>query len=109
MDVISDGLRFKGEDIPERKEIKNVSSNLAERWFDMGFAHPKPINKDGYETATKPDAEKKSKNSDDEDDTDTKIKETEYPKHTGSGWYELSNGEKVQGREEAIKSEKELG
>lgn len=32
----------------------------------------------------------------------------EYPKHTGGGWYELSNGEKVQGKEEAIKAEQEL-
>lgn len=31
----------------------------------------------------------------------------EFPKHTGGGWYELSNGEKVQGKEEAEKAEKE--
>ena len=32
--------------------------------------------------------------------------ETEqYPKHVGGGWYELSNGERVQGKEEAIKKE----
>lgn len=29
----------------------------------------------------------------------------EYPKHTGGGWYELSNGEKVQGKEEAEEKE----
>ena len=29
-----------------------------------------------------------------------------FPKHTGGGWYELSNGEKVQGKEEAEKAEK---
>lgn len=28
-----------------------------------------------------------------------------YPIHTGGGWYELSNGEKVQGKEEAEKLE----
>ena len=28
-----------------------------------------------------------------------------YPKHIGGGWYELSNGEKVQGKEEAEKLE----
>lgn len=32
-----------------------------------------------------------------------------YPKHTGGGWYELSNGEKVQGKDEAIAAEKKLG
>jgi hypothetical protein len=31
-----------------------------------------------------------------------------FPKHTGGGWYELSNGEKVQGKEEAETAEKEL-
>lgn len=29
----------------------------------------------------------------------------QYPHHTGGGWYELSNGEKVQGKEEAEKLE----
>ena len=33
-----------------------------------------------------------------------------YPKRTGpdSTWYELSNGEKVQGKDNAIQAEKEL-
>lgn len=29
----------------------------------------------------------------------------DFPKHVGGGWYELSNGEKVQGKEEAEKLE----
>ena len=29
----------------------------------------------------------------------------QYPKHVGGGWYELSNGERVQGKEEAEKLE----
>jgi len=28
--------------------------------------------------------------------------ESEFPKHTGGGWYELSDGQKIQGKEEAI-------
>ena len=28
-----------------------------------------------------------------------------FPKHVGGGWYELSNGKRVQGKEEAIKKE----
>lgn len=32
----------------------------------------------------------------------------DYPIHTHAGWYELSNGEKVRGKEEAIKAQKEL-
>jgi len=34
--------------------------------------------------------------------------ETEFPKHTGGGYYELSNGEKVKGKEEAIEAENAL-
>ena len=33
------------------------------------------------------------------------IKKDDFPKHVGGGWYELSNGERVQGKEEAIKKE----
>lgn len=29
----------------------------------------------------------------------------QFPKHVGGGWYELSNGERVQGKEEAKKLE----
>ena len=32
----------------------------------------------------------------------------DYPNHTGGGWYELSNGERVQGKKEAQKEEKAL-
>lgn len=32
----------------------------------------------------------------------------EFPKHTGGGYYELSNGEKVQGKDAAIEAEKAL-
>lgn len=32
----------------------------------------------------------------------------EFPKHTGGGWYLLSNGEKVQGKDEAVEAEKAL-
>ena len=32
----------------------------------------------------------------------------EYPKHTGGGYYELSNGEKVQGKQKAVEAEEAL-
>lgn len=32
----------------------------------------------------------------------------EYPIHEGAGWYVLSNGEKVRGKESALKQEKEI-
>ncbi|WP_245807758.1 hypothetical protein [Halobacillus massiliensis] len=36
------------------------------------------------------------------------LKEDEFPKHTGGGYFELSNGEKVKGKEAAVEAEKEL-
>ena len=33
----------------------------------------------------------------------------EFPKHTGGGWYELSNGDKVQGKQEAKEQQKSVG
>mgnify|MGYP006865371900 CR=1 FL=1 len=35
-------------------------------------------------------------------------KDEEFPRHTGGGYYELSNGEKVQGKEDAEKAEEAL-
>lgn len=34
--------------------------------------------------------------------------EAKFPKHIGGGWYELSNGEKVQGKDEAATAEEDL-
>ncbi|TYS87576.1 hypothetical protein [Rossellomorea aquimaris] len=34
--------------------------------------------------------------------------DSEFPKHTGGPWYVLSNGEKIQGKEEALAAEAEL-
>ena len=34
--------------------------------------------------------------------------DNEFPKHTGGGYYELSNGKKVKGKEEALEAENAL-
>lgn len=34
--------------------------------------------------------------------------EPEFPKHTGGGWFELSNGERVQGRDAADEAQAAL-
>ncbi len=34
--------------------------------------------------------------------------ENEYPEHTGGGYYELSNGDKVKGKAKAFQAENEL-
>lgn len=35
-------------------------------------------------------------------------KNEDFPKHTGGGYYELSNGEKVKGKDEAATAQEEL-
>ncbi len=35
-------------------------------------------------------------------------KTSKFPKHVGGGWYELSNGDKVQGKDEAVEAEQSL-
>lgn len=42
------------------------------------------------------------------DEQEPKADESEYPKHTGGGYYELSNGERVKGKDEAIEAENTL-
>ncbi|KOS60897.1 hypothetical protein FJQ98_20485 [Lysinibacillus agricola] len=39
---------------------------------------------------------------------ETKEQVSEFPKHTGKGYYELSDGTKVKGKEEAIEAENAL-
>ncbi len=48
------------------------------------------------------DADDSDHTSDDSDDSDDSADEpTSFPHHTGAGWYLLSNGEKVRGKDEA--------
>ncbi|MCC2429873.1 hypothetical protein OCE55_21010 [Bacillus paranthracis] len=35
-------------------------------------------------------------------------KTSKFPKHAGGGWYELSNGDKIQGKDEAVEAERLL-
>ncbi|MEG7934981.1 hypothetical protein J0817_19820 [Bacillus mobilis] len=35
-------------------------------------------------------------------------KYSKFPKHAGGGWYELSNGDKIQGKDEAVEAEQSL-
>jgi len=43
-----------------------------------------------------------------EQKTEQKTEQLDYPKHTGGGYYELSNGDKVKGKDEAIEAENAL-
>ena len=65
---------------------------------------------DGREyVATNKDTIKRLQNSDRFEVIEEKQDNDEdYPKATGGGWYELSNGESIRGKEKAIEAEKEL-
>jgi hypothetical protein len=67
-----------------------------ERYIKAGYA----------EYTEKPEEKMHSKIETSESEKDIK---NIFPKATGGGWYELSNGEKKQGRENAIEAEKKLG
>lgn len=41
-------------------------------------------------------------------ETEKVEKTADFPKHVGGGYYELSNGEKIRGKDAAIKAEKAL-
>jgi len=71
--------------------IDDVEEKQAIRLCEAGIA--RPVKEKEVETATKPKPE---------------TAEKEYPVHTGGGWYELSTGDKIQGKEEAIEAQKEL-
>lgn len=75
-------------------DIIELSGKYADIYMQNNWIGSPKVKKKNTETATKtPEGEKRSQN---------------YPKHTGGGWFELSNGEKVQGKEEAEKRQAQL-
>ncbi|MGF7014247.1 hypothetical protein [Ornithinibacillus bavariensis] len=49
-----------------------------------------------------------NQNPPDHDENGGRKENQEFPKHTGGGYFELSNGEKVQGKDAAIEAEEAL-
>ena len=100
LDVISNGLRYKGKQITAGKKIKNVPRELAERWIEMKLARNKT--KDGFEKATKPAEETSVKVDKTEgkkdDDVDLSLKGlTKKP----GGWYGFPDGSTAHGKKKA--------
>ncbi|MBO8183768.1 MAG: hypothetical protein H0Z28_13430 [Archaeoglobus sp.] len=83
--------RLNGVDI-EPGKIVDLDNQLANNWIRLGFG--KPI---GKGKAAEPNDSEKATGED-----------TEWPKPLGAGWYQLPNGEKVQGKKKAIEAVKEL-
>ncbi|MBO8169967.1 MAG: hypothetical protein H0Z35_12405 [Thermoanaerobacteraceae bacterium] len=82
-------VRLNGNDEPAGKELE-IDNYLAKKWFEMELARP---------VGSEAEQNQMEKISEEQE---------QYPKHTGGGWYELSNGEKVKGKEEAIKAQAAL-
>jgi hypothetical protein len=61
-------------------------------------------NKDLHNLDPKKEEEPETDPEQDNEDTGEKV----YPVSTGGGWYQLSNGEKIQGKAEAIEAEENL-
>ena len=65
---------------------------------------PDPPDKDEKEPPANLEGEKPDGQSDEEE-----VPKKEWPKDLGGGWYQLSDGEKIRGEEEAIQAQDELG
>ncbi|MGP4061504.1 hypothetical protein [Halobacillus sp. H74] len=63
---------------------------------------------DAPENESEGEEEKIEEGSDDGEGESDGQTESEFPIHTGGPWYELSNGEKIQGKEEAVQAEEDL-
>lgn len=76
----------------KKGDIVELSEKKAKSFINRGFAV-------AVESQQKPSQQRET--------ATVKPQETrqEYPKHIGGGWYELSSGEKVQGKEEAERKE----
>jgi len=77
----------KGDFYPHNVH-KNVSEERANELIDKGYVK---LTSELGKAALEPDEN-----------------EVEFPKHKGGGYYELSNGETVQGKDAAIAAEEEL-
>ena len=87
-----------------------VDTKDSNRFYDVGETYPR----EGYEPDEVRVASLTSENNkagrvlielvEDEEQN----KDENFPKHTGGGWYELSNGEKIQGKDEALEAEAQL-
>jgi len=73
-------------------DVATFEEEQAIKFCEAGIA--RPVKEKDIETAAK--------------DDNVETNGQEYPKHTGGGWYELSNGEKIQGKDHAIAAEDEL-
>lgn len=87
----------KGDTFPAKGKVsKERISELLSTENKVGKPLIEQLRVDSEEADQEPEESKQSS------------EESEFPKHTGGPWYVLSNGEKIQGKEEALAAESEL-
>ncbi len=77
------------------REFKDTDGEI----YKVGSFYSKPLSRSRYLVLTTKNNKYKK----------AFIKEISFPRHVGGGWYELSNGEKVQGKKLAEVQQKKLG
>ncbi|TCT23387.1 hypothetical protein EDD68_107101 [Melghiribacillus thermohalophilus] len=75
---------------------------LAEKGFIEYEAHNEDSNTE------KDENQKENHEAPEQKAAEEETKQEEFPKHVGGGYFELSNGERVKGKEEALKAQSEL-
>ncbi len=73
-------------------QIAEVDDKTAIHWVKAGLAEP--VDAKQFENAVIEPPENAA----------LKAAKDKYPKHIGGGWYELPNGEKVKGKDEALEA-----
>lgn len=91
VEVISDAAKLNGEYL-KPGSIVDLESDLAQRWINFGLARSIRLSDINKETGSNKEIDKGEG----------------WPRHLGAGWYLLPNGEKVQGKDKAIKAMAEL-
>lgn len=91
VEVISDAAKLNGEYL-KPGSIVDLESDLAQRWINFGLARSISLSDINKETGSNKEIDKGEG----------------WPRHLGAGWYLLPNGEKVQGKDKAIKAMAEL-
>lgn len=105
-----DGVRRHGVQDGDQGDVIDLPPSLARSWdgrkVEILDRDPRTESGEGEEEqaeSEEPEVDESESGESEETESEGEQSEEpeEWPKHTGSGWYELPNGEKVQGEEAA--------
>lgn len=87
-------------------EVVELTDVRARKLAGQNLIYPEP------EPEPEPESQDEnpgSESQESESEQEPESEDAEFPKHLGGGYYELSNGEKVKGKEQALEAERALG